>query len=514
MATRIPQRWVTLVLLLWCALLFFHGLNSAELYRTESLRAIIAAECLRNGNWIVPTLYSQPLLTKPPGMYIAIALCSWPWGEVTQWSARLPSALAATAMVFLFYWYFARILGQTGGLLAALMLPTSMFWLDKAPSAEIDMLQVAWVSGALLFFLRGLDRREASDRDLSPCHLVTLSPCHLPWFLAALLCVAGGFLTKWTAPLFFYATLLPLLWWRGRLRVLFGGPHLLAVLLAAVLCLGWAGWAASLAGWENFRDTVSREALQHLSPGHHQDTIRQLGEHHHDKLDYWREALSFPIKVLGMSLPWSFFALLTLRPSFYRSLADGQKFLLQALHCWTWPNLLIWTFLPDPSPRHAAPLLPGIAGLAALWLLHWFSAETSTPRRRLGATALATLLVAWIAVKVIFVEVVLPARMAGRDPGEKGGQIAAVVPPGQVLYLFRVKDEGIMFYYGRPVQRLAGPAQLPSPGERTYCMLTDEEWRDWPRRYSAEPILRLNDQQGAPLVLVRLTEPNRVVSGE
>jgi hypothetical protein len=204
---------------------------------------------------------------------------------------------------------------------------------------------------------------------------------------------------------------------------------------------------------------------------------------------------------------------LTLRPNFYRSLADGPRFLLQALHCWTWPNLVIWTFLPDPSPRHAAPLLPGIAGLAALWLVHWFRTETARQRRRMGGTALAALLVAWIAVKVIFVEVVMPARMMGRDPGEKGEQIAAVVPSGQVLFLFRVKDEGIMFYYGRPVQRLTCPAQLPSPGERTYCMLTEQEWRDWPRRYPAEPILSLSDQQGSPLVLVRLTEPMRMASG-
>ena len=44
------------------------------------------------------------------------------------------------------------------------------------------------------------------------------------WWLAALLCVAGGVLTKWTAPAFFYGTLIPLLWWRGRLRLLFGLP--------------------------------------------------------------------------------------------------------------------------------------------------------------------------------------------------------------------------------------------------------------------------------------------------
>src|SRR5262245_47988841 len=99
-----------LLLLLWSALLFFVGLAAGELYQTESLRAILGAQILRSGNGVVPTLYGQPLLTKPPGMYVAIALVSWPFGGVTAATARLPSALAGTATVLLFYVTFARCL--------------------------------------------------------------------------------------------------------------------------------------------------------------------------------------------------------------------------------------------------------------------------------------------------------------------------------------------------------------------------------------------------------------------
>jgi hypothetical protein len=54
------------LLLVYCAVLFFYGLGRGELYRTESLRAILAAEILRSGNWVVPTLYGEPIFTKPP----------------------------------------------------------------------------------------------------------------------------------------------------------------------------------------------------------------------------------------------------------------------------------------------------------------------------------------------------------------------------------------------------------------------------------------------------------------
>src|SRR5262249_7372238 len=179
-----------LVLSALCLFLFFYGLSAGELYRTENLRAIIAAEFLRSGDWIVPRLYDEPLFTKPPGMYAAIALCSWPFGGVTEWTARLPSAIAATITGFLFYWYFARQLGRTPGLIAATILPLSIMWLDKAPSAEIDMMQVMWVSAAILFFLRAVESEPISD-------------FRFGWWLASLLCVDGGVLTKWTAPAFF-----------------------------------------------------------------------------------------------------------------------------------------------------------------------------------------------------------------------------------------------------------------------------------------------------------------------
>src|SRR4051794_36473909 len=95
-----PPRLAPVLLLGWCAALFAYGLAAGPLYRTESLRAIIGAECLR-GHWLYPVLHGEPFLTKPPGQYVTIGLCSMPFGEVTAASARLPSVIAATAAVLL-----------------------------------------------------------------------------------------------------------------------------------------------------------------------------------------------------------------------------------------------------------------------------------------------------------------------------------------------------------------------------------------------------------------------------
>jgi 4-amino-4-deoxy-L-arabinose transferase-like glycosyltransferase len=467
---------------LWCGVLFFYGLATGELYQTESLRAILGAEVLRSGNWVVPTLYGEPLLTKPPGMYAAIALLSWPFGSVTVATARLPSALAGTATVFLFYFTFAHCLGRRAGLVAAALLPASFLWLSRVPSAEIDLLQLAWVAGALHFFLRALELGEAGGAGPGRQWL---------WWQLALLCVAGGVLTKWTAPAFFYLTVVPLLWWRGRLRLLLGLPHLGSAALAGGLCLAWVAAAVSTAGWEAFRDTVLREALQRLSPRHHPRPYP------------WAEVLTFPLAFLAASLPWSVLAPLALRPSFARLWDERGRRLLQLLHCWTWANLLFWSLAPGHRPRHVLPLQPGVAGLAALVWLAWLSGRLRWPLARPRPVAvLVGLLGCWLAVKLTFVQVVVPGRDVGREPRAKGEQLAALVPAGQTLYLFRLKDEGILFYYGRPARRLPGPRYLPEAGRPHYVLLTEQEWRQWPGPRRPDTLLRLADEQGMPIVLV------------
>src|SRR5262249_11746995 len=204
----------------------------------------------RSGDWIVPRLYNEPLFTKPPGMYAAIAAVSLPFGGVTEWSARLPSAIAATFPVVLFYWYFARQLGRSAGFIAATILPLSVMWLDKAPSAEIDMLQVMWVTAAILFFLRALEELDTPPRP-------RVATRGLRWWLLSLLCVAGGVLTKWTAPVFFYAAVITLLWRRGQLRLLWSRYHLISAAVAGSICLAWVAAAIYRTSWSEFYGTVS-----------------------------------------------------------------------------------------------------------------------------------------------------------------------------------------------------------------------------------------------------------------
>jgi 4-amino-4-deoxy-L-arabinose transferase-like glycosyltransferase len=463
-------------------------------------------------------------------MYAAIALVSWPFGGVSTWSARVPSALAATATVYLFFWYFRRQLGMLGGLVAAAILPACFMWLDKTTSAEIDMLQVFWVAASIVFFFRAQEdlgtteeevfsfSRKPQARGQPPraCGL-RLNDYSLSFvfLLAALLCVAGGLLTKWTAPAFFYGTVVPLLWRRRRLRWLWGRQHLLAVSLAGGVCIVWFGLTVALTGWEVFSKTVAQEAGQHLLPRE----LPLAPSRHHHRAYPWHEAVAHPLVMGAASLPWSAFALLTLVPGFGRHWDDRGRLLLQALHCWTWPNLVFWSILPGNSPRHSFPLHPGLAGLAAMVWIGWLSGRLSWPLRSITpGQVLVGMFAAWLVVKAGFVhkddvvQAVVPSAFY-RDPLVKGQHLASLVPPGRTLYLFLLKDEGIMFYYSRAhapgeadrlVRRLQGPEALSSIGGPVYCMVTQGEWEDWGLGTNSKVLACLPDQQGDVIRLVCL----------
>lgn len=412
-------------------------------------------------------------------MYAAIGLASLPGGQVTEQTARIPSAVGATITVLLAFATLRPVLGPDRAFTASLLLPVSLLWLDKVPSAEIDILQLAWVSGALFLFLRAVEAREA-DRSSTAV------------WVGALVCVAGGFLTKWTAPAFFYLAVVPFLAWRGRLSWLFSRGHLIAVVVAVGVCAAWAAAVAAQVGWDVLWDTVSREAAQRFAP-------KSRGKPYP-----WAESLAFPAVVLGANLPWSIPALLGLRPAFLRRFDDPERRLVQLLHCWVWPNLLFWSLPAQHHVRYVLPIAPAVTILGVLVLSHW--ANRFGPRGlSFARTGLILILIAWVGVKVVFVKHVIPARTEGRNAPETGAELACLVPPGETLYLCRLKDEGVLFYYGRPARRLAA---IEAPPGRAICvLLLDAEWASVERAGRAVRLAELRDQQQAPIHLVRLDRP-------
>jgi hypothetical protein len=109
-------------------------------------------------------------------------------------------------------------------------------------------------------------------------------------------------------------------------------------------------------------------------------------------------------------------------------------------------------------------------------------------------------LLCWAVAKVVFVQVVIPDRTAGRNAEATAAELRERVPSGVPLYVCKLKDEGVTFYYARPVLKLRDAAALPPGG---CALLIRAEWKDRAAFGPVELLCCMNDQQGDPIYLVR-----------
>jgi 4-amino-4-deoxy-L-arabinose transferase-like glycosyltransferase len=124
-----------------------------------------AREMLVDGQWLVPHVNGVVSTIKPPLFFWLIAVFSIPFGQVLEFTARLPSALAALGAVALTIRLGRRWFGARTAALSGVFLATSYLFWDKARFCQIEALLclLVWVSlSAFLAFREGeADGRKA-----------------------------------------------------------------------------------------------------------------------------------------------------------------------------------------------------------------------------------------------------------------------------------------------------------------------------------------------------------------
>jgi 4-amino-4-deoxy-L-arabinose transferase-like glycosyltransferase len=140
------------LLLALCALLFFLGLGTPGLTdRDEGSNAEAAREMVGSGDWITPTLNGVPRFAKPILLYWFISGAYLAFG-VSEFTARLPSAVFGTALIVMQYLFARRILGPDTGLRAALMLLLNFEVLAIGRMVLTDMVLVFFTTLSIFSF--------------------------------------------------------------------------------------------------------------------------------------------------------------------------------------------------------------------------------------------------------------------------------------------------------------------------------------------------------------------------
>jgi len=133
----------------------------------EPREAAVAVSMLESGDWILPKVYANEFAYKPPMMHWLIAVFSLPEGKVTEFTSRLPSALAYTLMLVYVLIFFGRKTRFQEAFIATLLLLTCVEIHRAGMTARVDMLLTAFIVIGLIRLFNWEDKFELKGLPVS-----------------------------------------------------------------------------------------------------------------------------------------------------------------------------------------------------------------------------------------------------------------------------------------------------------------------------------------------------------
>jgi 4-amino-4-deoxy-L-arabinose transferase-like glycosyltransferase len=473
--------------------LFFYRLADRDLWSSHEARAGMDAQAVLDGGGY-PRLYDgRAEVQKPPLYYWLVAGCARARGAAVDARAvRLPSALSAlgcVGVVALLGWGARR---PWAGLLAGLVLATSLHftWLARIGRIDMPLTLTTAVAAAAGYRAQSAARRGG-------------------WLLLAYLAVAAGVLFKGPIGLVLPGAALaghllvegrwPAAWegkaWRGlagRLGLWWGAPLVLAVTVPVF------AWAERASGGQFLREFLW-----------HHNVERGLGESPRWDHPWW---LYGPFFLLYF-LPWTPLFVVAGVWGWRGGAWKGDPLARFGL-AWFASVLLVLSCARFKRADYLLPAYPGAALFLGCTLARWARAGAWGAR----AVPAGVLLVVAGVVAGWWRQVawVLPAHEAFRDYRAFAAEVRRHAPAPAGVVFFRTEAHALAFRVGRPLavlvewrdlqQRLLapGPHYLVVPAR---CVA---ECRRHLRGVRLEEVLRNTDLSGGaherPLVLLRSTK--------
>lgn len=333
----------------------------------EPREAIVAVTMLASGDWILPVSFGADIPYKPPFFAWCIAVLSTIFGgEVTEYTSRLPSAIAVIAMVMALYGFVRKGESQRRFLAPCAAIMTMGFvevW-RAGMACRVDMVLTAAMVGAMLSLYRYMSRGAKG----------------LPWIAIPLMSI--GVLTKGPVGM-----VLPLMcawiyyiiangfrkWWRITWRLFLAG-------LASLILPALWYWKAAVQGGDEFLDLIIEENVNRMTGS--------MGYGSHEN-GVWYNFMTMAVGLLPVTVG-CILALLAVK--WRRPSVNGMKSSLTRL-LQTHPSrvyagvcaLTVFLFYCIPTSKRSVYLLP-VYPMAAYLITVWLdSLITSTRRGKLYA---------------------------------------------------------------------------------------------------------------------------------
>lgn len=137
-------------LLLICTLTILPFLGLTDYHtKGEPREAIVAYSMLETGNWILPENNGGDIAYKPPFFHWMITAFSAISGSVTEYTSRLPSALALIVMTLVTFLFYRKRSGKEVAFFSALILLSNFEVHRAAFACRVDMVLTVFIVLAL-----------------------------------------------------------------------------------------------------------------------------------------------------------------------------------------------------------------------------------------------------------------------------------------------------------------------------------------------------------------------------
>ena len=137
-----------------CAIALLPWLNSDFYTKGEPREASVAVSMIESGNWVLPKVYANEFAYKPPMAHWLMTAFSLPQGHISEFTSRLPSALAQILLIGFVLAFFGKRVRFQEAFIATLLLLTCFEIHRAGMTARVDMLLTTFIVLGLMQLYR------------------------------------------------------------------------------------------------------------------------------------------------------------------------------------------------------------------------------------------------------------------------------------------------------------------------------------------------------------------------
>lgn len=336
------REWAYLLILFVGVISFTPNLGTFGLWDIdEAHNAECAREMWEAETVVVPTFNYALRTDKPAMLYWWIEACYSLFG-VNEWSARLPSVMAAVCSLIVCYEIARRLFSSVTGLLSSLILASSFMFAVSSHAVTPDALLILMVQLTFLTWIIAYDRRQPI------------------WLLLCGCCAGLAILTKGPVGVALPGAVITFfLLWQKDWRFLWTKRTVQAIGLCLLVALPWYLYVGYETHWEFLKGFFLTHNLGRFS----------------EPMEGHRGPFFYHLLVILIAFaPWSIF----LGPTIWNSIKqgainlDGKPWAYRLLLLWIGVWFLVFSIAATKLPNYVLPTYPPLAMLTAAFLVRWW----------------------------------------------------------------------------------------------------------------------------------------------